>query len=241
MGVGGGIVYDSLPKDELSECKLKAKFLTNRYNDFKLIETLLWNKEYKFIREHLDRLGGSAEYFDFNYNLANILSELKKIARRFIRGRQYKIRLLLDREGKLESECFEISPEEGLKYVVISRYKMNPDDVFLYHKTTNRALYDAEYSRYAAQGYFDVIFLNTRGEFTEGAISNLIIQKKNRLYTPPVSSGLLAGIYRDYLIRKRVIKEQVIPENDFIGADRIFLCNSVRGLVEVKIVDKSVK
>jgi para-aminobenzoate synthetase/4-amino-4-deoxychorismate lyase len=239
MGVGGGIVYDSLPKDELSECKLKAKFLTNRYNDFKLIETLLWDKEYKFTKEHLKRLGRSAEYFDFNHNLASIYGKLKKIAKGFIRGRRYKIRLLLDREGKLESECFEISSEEGVKYAVISKHKIDPDNLFLYHKTTNRAIYDAEYSRYAAQGYFDVIFLNTKGEFTEGSISNLIIQKKNRLYTPPVSSGLLAGIYRDYLIRKRVIKEQVISKNDFIGADRVFLCNSVRGLVEVKIVYKT--
>lgn len=241
MGVGGGIVYDSLPQDELSECKLKAKFLTNRYNDFKLIETLLWDKGYKFVREHLKRLGVSAEYFDFNYNLANIQVKLKRIAKGFISGKQYKIRLLLNREGEFESECFEIFPEEGAKYAIISRQKTDPSDLFLYHKTTNRAIYDAEYSRYARQGYFDVIFLNKKGELTEGAISNLIIQKKGRLYTPPVSSGLLAGIYRNYLIREHIIQERIITKNDLIEADRVFLSNSVRSLVEVKIVDKPIK
>ena len=178
MGVGGGIVYDSLPKDEFAECNLKAKFLTDRYNDFKLIETLLWDKEYKFIRKHLKRLKESAEYFDFNYNLTSIDNKLKDVAERFISGKQYKVRLLLDRDGKLESESIELRPkEDGVKYAVISKYKMDPDRVFMYHKTTNRAIYDAEHSRALAQGYFDIIFLNTRGEFTEGAISNLIIQK----------------------------------------------------------------
>jgi len=159
----------------------------------------------------------------------------------FIRGKQYKIRLLLDREGNIESESLEVSPVEGVQYVVISKYKMNSDDVFLYHKTTNRIIYDAEYSSFAARGYFDVIFLNTRGEFTEGAISNLIIQKDEELYTPPVSSGLLAGICRGNLLKKRIIKEKVIFRKDLASADKVFLCNSVRGLVEVKIVDKSVK
>jgi para-aminobenzoate synthetase/4-amino-4-deoxychorismate lyase len=56
-----------------------------------------------------------------------------------------------------------------------------------------------------------------------------------------VSSGLLAGIYRDHLIKKRVITERIISKNNFLGADKVFLCNSVRGLVEVKIVDKSIK
>jgi para-aminobenzoate synthetase/4-amino-4-deoxychorismate lyase len=241
MGVGGGIVYDSLAKDEFAECKLKAKFLTHRHDDFKLIETLLWDKEYKFIKEHLGRLKRSAKYFDFNYHLTDIHRKLKEMTKGFIKGRQYKVRFLFGKEERLESEVLEISPVKGIRYVVISKHKINPDNLFLYHKTTNRALYDAEYSSYAAQGYFDVIFLNTRGEFTEGAISNLIIQKKNRFYTSPVSSGLLAGIYREYLIKKHAIKEQVITKDDLISAERVFLCNSVRGLVEVKIVDKFIK
>ena len=241
MGVGGGILYDSLPEEEFLECKLKAKFLTTRYSDFKLIETLLWDGGYKFMRKHLERLKGSAKYFDFNYNLNNIHTKLKKIARGFVKGKQYKIRLFLDNKGKLESECSEISQKGGVKYVVISEYMINPGSLFLYHKTTNRDLYNAEYSRSIARGYFDIIFRNTKNEFTEGAISNLIIQKNNKFYTPPVSSGLLAGIYRDYLIRKRIIEERVITINDLISADKIFLCNSVRGLVEVKIVDKSIK
>jgi para-aminobenzoate synthetase/4-amino-4-deoxychorismate lyase len=241
MGVGSGIVYDSLAKDEFAECKLKAKFLTHRHDDFKLIETLLWDKEYKFIKEHLGRLKRSAKYFDFNYHLTDIHRKLKEMTKGFIKGRQYKVRFLFGKEERLESEVLEISPVKGIRYVVISKHKINPDNLFLYHKTTNRALYDAEYSSYAAQGYFDVIFLNTRGEFTEGAISNLIIQKKNRFYTSPVSSGLLAGIYREYLIKKHAIKEQVITKDDLINAERVFLCNSVRGLVEVKIVDKFIK
>lgn len=235
MGVGGGIVYDSLPEDELLECKLKARFLTNRYNDFKLIETLLWDKEYKFIKEHLKRLRESAEYFDYHYNLANIDSKLAKVAKVFTNGKQYKVRLLLGREGKIESDYSEISMPNGIKYFAISKHRINSDDLFLYHKTTHRAIYDAEYSHYAAQGCFDVIFFNTRGEATEGAISNLIIQKNIKFYTPPVSSGLLSGVYRGYLIKKGIIEEKLITKGDLMSAEKVFLCNSVRGFIEVKI------
>jgi para-aminobenzoate synthetase/4-amino-4-deoxychorismate lyase len=241
MGVGGGIVYDSLPEDEFAECKLKAKFLTNSYKDFKLIETILWKRGYKFGREHLRRLQESAEYFDYNYNSAKLYNKLNKIAQGFIPGKQYKLRLLLGRDGRLESEFFEIGPEDGVRRVAISRHKTDPGNLFLYHKTTNRDLYGAEYARYAAQGYYDVIFLNSRGEFTEGAISNLVIKEGKKLYTPPISSGLLPGIYRNYLIRKRIIQERVIMKHDLFGAAEVFLCNSVRGLREVKIVDKLVK
>lgn len=241
MGVGGGIVCDSLSWDELRECKLKARFLTERFDGFKLIETLLWDREYKFLQEHLKRLKASAGYFSFRHEPERIQAKLKEIAKELIPGERYKIRLLLDKAGFLESESLNIGREEGKGRIFISGYKTNPKDIFLYHKTTNRAIYKSEYSRYSAQGYLDVIFLNHQGELTEGAISNLIIQKRNRRYTPPLSSGLLPGIYRNYLIKRRLVKERVIKRDDLRAAEKVFLCNSVHGLREVKIVDKAVK
>ena len=118
---------------------------------------------------------------------------------------------------------------------IISGYKVNPENIFLYHKTTNRDLYDSQYKHYSLKGYLDVIFSNTRNEITEGAISNIIIQINKKLYTPPVSSGLLPGIFRQNLLRKGIVKEKIILLEDLKKADKIFLCNSVRGLNEVEI------
>ena len=115
------------------------------------------------------------------------------------------------------------------------KYKIDPENLFLYHKTTNRALYDSQYKLYSSKSYFDVVFLNTRNEVAEGAISNIIIQKDGRLYTPPVASGLLAGIFRQHLLNIGKAKESPISLGDLLKADKIFACNSVRGMVEVKI------
>ena len=233
MGIGSGIVYDSSVDNEFRECKLKASFLTGICNDFRLIETIAWANGFKFLKEHLSRMRKSARYFDFPYRLSGIRYALKKAAHKFTQGKQYRVRLLLDKTGCIGIESSEMKGENKVKYAAISKYKIDPRNLFLYHKTTNRYLYDREYLRYKTLGYFDVIFLNTKEEVAEGAISNVIIESKGRLYTPPVSSGLLAGIYRNDLLIKGRVTEKIIYLHELLTAKKIFLCNSVRGMVRV--------
>jgi len=236
MGVGSGIVQDSRWQEEFRECCLKAKFFSDAACDFKLIETIGWDKEYCFIGEHIARLKQAAQHFGFVFMKKKIFERLKTLESRFVENNKYRIRLLLDREGSLKFEYNRISPcARSINYVAVSKYRMDPKDEFIYYKTTNRLVYDSEYARYNALGYFDVLFLNTRNEFTEGAISNIIIQKKGKFFTPPLSSGILPGIYRGDLLRKRLAEEKRIFWKDIAGADKIFLCNSVRGLTEVKL------
>ncbi len=56
---------------------------------------------------------------------------------------------------------------------------MNSNDVFLYHKTTNRSIYDNEYKKAIKNGLAEILFLNEHKQVTEGAISNIIIKKKD--------------------------------------------------------------
>lgn len=237
MGVGGGITVDSDPEEEYQECLLKAKFLTGRYKPFSLLETILWNGVYRFLPEHLKRMRDSARYFGFGFDRGRIIDHLKNMQKKFKKTSSYRIRLLLAKEGDITVESSEIegNVEDGPKLVAISGVRTDTGDLFLYHKTTNRDLYDAEYKRCRAKGYFDVIFLNNRGEVTEGAISNVIIRKGGKFYTPPLSSGILPGIFRGHLLKTRRVKEKVILPVDLLKADKVFLCNSVRGLVEVKV------
>jgi para-aminobenzoate synthetase/4-amino-4-deoxychorismate lyase len=235
MGSGSGIVYDSSGLAEYKECMLKAKFLADRYKEFCLLETILWGGEYAFLEEHLERMELSAQYFAFYFNRAKIKKALSSLKIKFKTGALYKVRLLLDRKGYLRIEHSKMPRESGIKYIVVSNYKIDPQNLFCYHKTTNRQLYDSEYIRYHRRGYFDVIFLNKIGEVAEGAISNIIIEKNKIYYTPPLSSGILPGIFRNYFIRKYRAQEKKIFLKDLLRADRIFLSNSVRGLTEVKI------
>ena len=236
MGVGGGITVDSDP-EEYRECVLKARFLTERHRPFSLIETMLWDGKFKLLEGHLGRMRDSAVYFGFVFERAKITGKLESAQKSFKKNLRYRVRVLLAKDGDVTVETAEIGPSPGhaVATVAVSKLRTGPDDIFLYHKTTNRELYDAEYKRYRAKGYFDVIFLTETGEVTEGAIANIVIKKNGRLYTPPLSSGLLPGVFRDYLIKRGRIKEKKIFLKDLRKADKIFLCNSVRGLVEVKL------
>jgi para-aminobenzoate synthetase/4-amino-4-deoxychorismate lyase len=238
MGVGSGIVYDSGPAQEFEECGVKAKFLVAGGGAFELLETIAWNGRYMFLREHLRRMGDSARYFNFVFDREKIISTLQSNQKRFKNGTTYRVRLVLGKDGRLRVTHTPVSSQavaEKENYFAFSGKRTDPRDAFLYHKTTRRDLYDSEYARYRARGYFDVVFLNTRGEVTEGAISNIIIEVRGRYYTPAVSSGLLPGIMRSHFIKNHRVKEKKLYLSDLRSAGKIFLCNSVRGVTQVRL------
>ncbi|MCQ9208129.1 MAG: aminodeoxychorismate synthase component I [Omnitrophica bacterium] len=243
MGVGSGIVYDSSAKSEYAECRLKADFLTKQSQDFQLIETLLWQAEggYLLMDAHLARLENSAGYFGFVYNKREILAALMKLGKTFGKH-NYKARLILDKNGKINLESSALKAPEGLKQkVCFSRKKTDSQNPFLYHKTTNRKTYDREYARAAGAGFYDIIFTNEKDQITEGAISNIFIRKGGRLYTPPVKCGLLDGVYRRHMfsLGNYPLKEKTLRKRDLLTAEKIYLSNSVRGLVEVYLEGKN--
>jgi para-aminobenzoate synthetase/4-amino-4-deoxychorismate lyase len=101
----------------------------------------------------------------------------------------------------------------------------------LQHKTTRRVFYDHAYAEARRQGFTDVIFLNETGHVTEGAIHNIFVRHENQWRTPPVTSGLLPGVYRRHLLSKEHnIAETVLTLEDIRTADEIWLTNAVRGI-----------
>ncbi len=146
------------------------------------------------------------------------------------------VRLTLDRDGivKISSAPLitgktDATPGE----VVFSRHRVDPEDVFLYHKTTNRHLYNQERQRAKEQGLYEILFVNTRGEVSEGTISTLFAEIDGRLYTPPLASGLLPGVYRDHMLASGQAEERLLTINNVRDADQLFMANSVRGMVRV--------
>ena len=66
-------------------------------------------------------------------------------------------------------------------------------DVFLYHKTTHRAVYAA--AQAGCREGDDVLLYNRLGEVTETTLGNIVVRRGKDLWTPPVTCGLLAGTY----------------------------------------------
>ncbi len=229
-GVGGGIVWDSSPAAEYRECQDKAAILSRRVPEFELLETLLWQPEngYFLLDEHLRRLAESAEYFDFPVDLAACRASLAEAVATAAR-QPCRVRLTLAKTGQ---PTVVVRPLAELPVAAQPRLQLAPtpidqDDPFLYHKTTNRRLYDTALA--ACPEADDVILWNQRGELTETCTANLVLDLDGRLVTPPVAAGLLAGLYRDLLLRRGEIHECVLTRDDLRRCQAIYVLNSVRG------------
>lgn len=241
MGIGAGIVHDSDPKEEWRECLLKGRFLTHSRPDFQLIETLAWFPDtgYSLLRFHLERLADSAQYFFFICDLAAIEQRLLAEAEGF--SFSMRVRVLLTKDGTLQvtatALAAAVTPGKGLPVVAFANERIGSEDIFLYHKTTNRRLFNRLRKQAEQQDLYELLLCNTREEVTEGTISTLFVELDGQLYTPPVSCGLLAGVYRRFMLENNKARERVLYRDDVIGAEKVYLANSVRGLIQVALVD----
>ncbi|HPN72455.1 MAG TPA: aminotransferase class IV [Candidatus Omnitrophota bacterium] len=204
--------------------------------DLSLIETLLWeNGGFFLIGRHMARLEKSAEYFSFTADPASVIKDLNIAAEGFCPEKKYRVRLLLGASGSVSITSSEITcdPIQPVR-VRFSEKRTQSSDVFLSHKTTRRDLYDSELSLCRKEGFFETLFMNTEGEVTEGAITNIIIEKGGAFFTPPLSSGVLPGTYREYLLSSKEIplKERVLYLDDVMSAEKVFVVNSVIKTVE---------
>ena len=251
MGIGSGIVYDSEPEQEWQECLLKGRFLTEPSPDFSLFETLLWQpgQGYWLLEEHLARLKESAVFFCFSFSAPEVLALLEQVVAEG-NGESRRVRLTLYKDGSLQAaiqpcesprycslvECVA-GEESRLPRLGLSNVRVDSSSPWYFHKTSRRELYQAEFARAQQEGLFDVCFFNERDELTEGCISNLILCLDGKYFTPPVSSGLLAGTLRRRLLEERQcgLEERVLTREDCRRASAFFCCNSVRGVVRVHL------
>lgn len=234
IGLGSGIVWDSIASEEYEETKLKGKFLSQSEKPFEIFETmLLKDRKIFLLDEHLSRLQQSAEYFLFKFDKKNIKAQLNKIIKN-INTKSYRLRISLSKFGKLSYSKSILSDLSKNIDVIISTKRINSKNKFQYFKTTNRNLYNREYKKYSSKGFFDVIYLNEQNEIAEGAITNIFVYKNDVILTPPLSTGILGGVYRKHLLKNNsMIRERILHKNDLIEADKIILTNSLRGEVIV--------
>ena len=235
-GVGGGIVWDSTDTGELEETHTKTAVLTRRIPAFSLLESLLWTPGdgYYLLERHLFRLGESAEYFSFRVDMDVVREELNALISDM--NAPKKVRLLVSKSGEVILEHADLD-ESALqtRTACLSGAPVDSTDPFLYHKTTNRRVYDE--ARAECPECDEVILWNERGEVTELWTANIIVEMDGQLWTPPVSCGLLPGTMRAELLAENRVKERVVMVDDLPRCTRILLVNSVRKEREVFLRD----
>jgi len=240
MGVGAGIVFDSDAREEYAECKLKARFLTGLQNDFEIFETMRASPTggIRHRERHLQRLAASAAYFGFPWDAAAAEAYLDTACTMLDASHAaYRVRLALSASGAFSVQHAPITPLTEPVRVLLAADHTSASDLFLRHKTSIRSRYDTAWRDAEAQGAFDTLFFNERGELTEGGRSNVFVRLHGRWLTPPLSSGLLPGVMRAVLLDDPDwnAHEAVITRAMLEAADEIVVCNALRGVMRATL------
>lgn len=90
------------------------------------------------------------------------------------------------------------------------------------------------------RGCDDAVMLNNAGHVACTTMGNIFIVKDKKIYTPPIETGILNGVARQILMQLYDVSEIPITEDDLLGADEIFLTNSIRGMQFFKTLEERV-
>ena len=200
---------------------------------FELLETMRWTPRdgWYLLDRHLARLEASARHFQFVYSASQTRDWLDRAVRSAETA--LRVRLLLAEDGVVRVEQTPLDRHEGVWRVRFAADPVDPSDEFLYHKTTNRAVYE----RARRPDCDDVILWNPAGEVTETTIANLVVEVNLRRVTPPVSCGLLPGTLRAELLATGQIGEARVTTEELKGAAHFWLVNSVCGWCAGTLID----
>jgi para-aminobenzoate synthetase/4-amino-4-deoxychorismate lyase len=235
LGLGSGIVWDSVPDDEWAECLAKARFLERQAPET-LIETMRREPDGTVPRLplHLERMAASARRFGFPFDCPAIAARLASLAPA---PSPQRVRLLLGRSGAVALQVGPApAPPAGPVEIARVPLPVPPSDWRLAHKTGARDFYDAAR---AAAAMFEVVFLREDGFATEGSFTSLFVESNGVLLTPPLSHGLLPGVLREALLRDGRAREAPIDASAIAQASeegRLFIGNSLRGLLAARCV-----
>ncbi len=127
--------------------------------------------------------------------------------------------------------------ENGLATGISARVVKSADSIANL-KTTSRLNYNIASTEALSEGWDDILITNPSGHIAESSISNIFWIAKETVYTPPLSSGCIAGIMRKKLLQSNTlaglrVQEKELDTDTLNRAEEIFLSNAIRGIQPV--------
>lgn len=230
-GTGAGITYESNADAECAEIVAKVAVLMEAWPEFELLETMRCEHG-AVVRadEHVARLMASASYFDVPVLEDSVRAALLEAVQRC--EDPGRVRLLVDADGCVRTDTCPLVPMAETT-ATLAKSPVASTDRFLFHKTTNRAVYESH--RAAQAGTADVLLWNERGEITEFTRGNVVVEIDGIRLTPRLDCGLLPGIFRAGLLEGGEVVEGLVLTADLARATGLWLINSLREWVPARL------
>jgi para-aminobenzoate synthetase/4-amino-4-deoxychorismate lyase len=241
LGLGSGIVADSVADGEWAESLEKGRFL-GPSRPASLLETMRRDAggQVPLLDRHLDRLAASAARFGFACDRAAVAAAIAALPVAATPGR---LRLKLSARGAFALQLGALpAPWPDPVPVALVPLSTAPGDWRLAHKTSDRAPYEAALAVARALGAAEALLVRTDGLVTEGATTSLFVDRKGTLLTPPVALGLLPGVLRQSLLEQGRAREAPLTAADVATASadsRLFIGNALRGLAPAQLLQLS--
>jgi branched-chain amino acid aminotransferase len=135
---------------------------------------------------------------------------------------------------------------EGTKAAIVGVRRASPRAIDPSAKTGAHLPHVLAVREARAAGALEALLLDEQGSVTEGSSSNVFAVRAGRVLTPPLASGILAGVTRGVVLR--LARELGVPAEetplrpeDLEGADEVFLTSTIREIVPVtRLGDRAV-
>ena len=183
--------------------------------------------------QHLARAALAAAHFGFRWDPAAAERALDEAVAAHPSGIS-RLRLLIAHSGAATTMCTAHADDERVWGLALAPEPVDSSDERLRYKTTRRDLYTR--ARATRPDTDEVVLWNERGEVTEATIANIVAELDGTWYTPPLSCGLLPGVFRAAVLDSNMVRERVITKDDLRRATRLWLINSLREWVKARLV-----
>lgn len=194
-----------------------------------------------FLEKHLERIEKSARFLEIascverDIIVEKIWKYLNEQDRESTKHAALKI-VISDRNLFFQIRQNPYKKEDYIRGFItdFSKVRRNETSPLVYHKTLNYGDCIMEKRSAAAEGINDKIFINTKGQISEGTVCNIFFVRENIIYTSQLSCGLLPGILRAYIMEKFQAEETIIYPDELMHYDECFVTNSLMGVMPVR-------
>ena len=130
----------------------------------------------------------------------------------------------------------------GAARAIVSRRPFDPGALGRY-KTTSRIAYHLAREEARIARVDEALLVSRSGEVLEGSVSNLFVRRGRELLTPPLSSDVLPGITRGWVMAEGAaagyeVHERRLTVAEVADADEAFLTNSIQEIVSLVAIDE---